>query len=122
MRYLALAFSLVLAGGACATTGTPAGDQSATGTSTRARTNVISLQEIRDSRAPSLYDMVRQLRPGWPSSQVVVFVNNDPFGDINSLRNLSGNNTAEIRLLSRSEVQIQWGSRYSTEVIQVITR
>jgi hypothetical protein len=122
MRYLALAFTLVLAGGACASSGTAAGDQTATGTSTRSRTNVISLQEIRESRAPSLYDMVRQLRPSWPTGQVVVFVNNDPFGDINSLRNLSANNTSEIHLLSRSEVQIQWGSRYNTEVIQVITR
>jgi hypothetical protein len=51
-----------------------------------------------------------------------VFVNNDAFGDVNSLRNLSPNTTAEIRLLSRSEVQIRWGSRYNTEVIQVITR
>ena len=121
MRYLAIAFTLVLAAGACASSGTAAGDQSATSTSTRPRTNVISLQEIRESRAPSLYDMVRQLRPGWPNN-AIVFVNNDAFGDVNSLRNLSASNTAEIRLLSRSEVQIRWGSRYNTEVIQVITR
>jgi hypothetical protein len=121
MRFIAFALTLVLAAGACASSGTAAADQSATSTSTRPRTNVISLQEIRESRAPSLYDMVRQTRPSWPSS-ATVFVNNDPFGDINSLRNLSLNNTSEVRLLSRSEVQIRWGSRYNNEVIQVITR
>jgi hypothetical protein len=120
MRFVVMASLLVLGAGACASSGTAAADQAPTASTTRSRTNVITLQELRESRAPSLADVIRQLRPGWPT-QVTVFVNNDAFGDYNSLRNLSVNNTAEIRYLSRSEAQMKWGSRFQ-EVIQVITR
>jgi hypothetical protein len=120
MRFIVVSLGLVLIAGACATSGTAASDQAATATGTRPRTNVITLQELRESRAPSLADVVRQLRPGW-STQVTVFVNNDPFGGFEQLRSLSVQNTAEVRFLTRSEAQIKWGSRYQ-EVIQVITR
>ena len=120
MRIAVLALGLVIAAGACASSGTAASDQSATGATTARRSNVITSQEIRESSAPSLADLVRQLRPGWPTN-VTVFVNNDPLGDYNQLRTLSLNTTAEIRYLSRSEAQIKWGSRFQ-EVIQVITR
>jgi hypothetical protein len=120
MRTAVLALGLVLAAGACASSGTATSDQSPTGTTTRPRTNVITLQEIRESSAPSLADLIRQVRPGWPTA-VTIFVNNDPLGDYNQLRNLSVNNTAEIRYLTRSEAQMKWGSRFQ-EVIQVITR
>jgi hypothetical protein len=120
MRLIVLALGLGLATGACASSGTAAADQTATGASTRPRTNVISLQELRESRAPTLADVIRQLRPGWPT-QVTVFLNNDAFGDYNSLRSLSVSNTSEVRFLSASEAQNRWGSRFK-EVIQVITR
>ena len=120
MRFLVMASLLVLGAGACASTHTAAGDQTPTGSQTRARTNVITLEEIRESRANSVADLVRQLRPGWPT-QVTVFVNNDAFGGYEQLRSLSLSNAAEVRFLSRSEAQMKWGSRFQ-EVIQVITR
>lgn len=120
MRQFVFALCLSMLAAGCASSGTASGNQSATGTTTRARLNVISLQEIRESRAPSLFDMVRQLRPGW-STQVTVFVNNDPLGGFQVLSSLSVNNTAEIRFLSKSEAQFKWGTRFN-EVIQVITR
>jgi hypothetical protein len=76
---------------------------------------VISQQEIRDSRAATLNDLVRQLRPGW-NRGVAWFMNNDP--DPNAL-NMNPSSVREIRFLSKSEAQMKWGSRYD-EVIQVI--
>lgn len=117
MRIAALALGLVTVTGACASQGTAAADQTVTATSTTRRTNVITSQEIRESTAPSVADMIRQLRPGWPR-QAAIFVNNDP--DPTALsRPLS--TVSEIRYLTRSEAQSKWGSRVQ-EVIQIITR
>ena len=120
MRIAALALGLVLAAGACASKGTAAGDQAVTGASTARRTNVISAEEIRESTAPSLIDLIRQVRPNWPTA-VTIVLNKDPFGSYDTLRNMSIRDTAEIRYLSRSEAQMKWGMRVQ-EVIQVITR
>jgi hypothetical protein len=115
---------IVIAAGACASSGTAAGDQTVTSTSTRPRTNVISTQEIRESTAPSVADLIRQVRPTWPTN-VTLFVNNDAIADPtqtpNQLRNLSKNAAMEIRFYTKSEAQMKWSSRYQ-EVIQVITR
>ena len=116
MRIAALALGLVIVAGACASSGTAAGDQTPTARASTARTNVISTQEIRDSRAPSLSDLIRQLRPGWPPA--TIFVNNDP--DPQGL-NRPISSVSEIRYLTRSEAQAKWGSRVQA-VVQIITR
>ena len=120
MRIAALALGLVLAAGACASKGTAAGDQAVTGASNARRTNVISSEEIRESSAPSLTDLIRQLRPAWPTA-VSIVVNNNIFGAYDTLRQLPVSNTAEIRFLSKSEAQMKWGPRVN-DVIQIITR
>ncbi len=120
MRIAALALGLVIAGGACASRGTPAGEPSVTATSTARRTNVISSQEIRESSAPSLADLIRQVRPGWPTA-VTIVLNNEVMGGYDILRSQPVSNTSEIRYLTKSEAQMKWGSRVA-EVIQVITR
>jgi hypothetical protein len=81
---------------------------------------VITTQEIRESRAPSLPDLIRQLRPGWPTA-VTIVVNNDVLGGYDMLRNQPISTASEIRYLSRSEAQTKWGMRVQ-EVIQIITR
>ena len=120
MRIAVLALGLLVTAGACATKQTAASDQSPTAATTRSRTNVITAQEIRESPAPSLADLVRQLRPGW-STQVTVFVNNDAFGGYDSLRNLSKTTAIEVRFIQKSEAQMKWGMRFQ-DVIQVVTR
>lgn len=120
MRIAALALGLVVAAGACASSGTAAGEQSVTASSTTRRTNVISTQEIRESTAPSLPDLIRQLRPSWPTA-VTVVVNNDVMGGYDMLRNQPVSTVKEIHYLTRSEAQMKWGARVQ-EVIQVITR
>lgn len=120
MRIAALALGLVTVAGACASSGTAAGEQSPTASSTVRRTNVITAQEIRDSRAPSLPDLIRQLRPSWPTA-VSIVVNNDIMGGYDMLRTQPVSTANEIRYLTRSEAQTKWGARVQ-EVIQVITR
>ena len=117
MRIAALALGIVMVAGACASSGTASTDQTVTARSAVSRTNVITTQEIRDSRAATLADLIRQLRPGWPA-QATVFVNNDP--DPTGM-NRSPSQVSEIRFLSRSEAQAKWGSRVN-EVLQIITR
>jgi hypothetical protein len=119
MRIAALALGIVIAATACASSGTAAADQSVTASSTRPRTNVISSQEIRESRATNLADLIRQSRPGWPR-QATVFLNNDPDPSGTAL-NRSPSTVSEIRYLTRSEAQAKWGSRFQ-DVIQIITR
>lgn len=120
MRIAALALGLVTIAGACASSGTAATEQSPTASTTARRTNVITSQEIRESKAPSLQDMIRQLRPSWPTA-VSVVVNNDVMGGYDMLRNQPIATASEIRYLTRSEAQMKWGPRVQ-EVIQVITR
>ena len=120
MRIAALALGIVMSAAACASSGTAASEQSATASTTRSRTNVITQQEINESKAPSLADLIRQTRPGWPTN-VTIFLNNDAYGNYDQLRNLSVNRTKEIRYLTKSEAQMKWGSRFA-DVIQVLTK
>lgn len=117
MRIAVLALGVALAGGACASSGTAAGDQTPTNTTTTRRTNVITLQEIRESSAPTVADLIRQLRPSWP--RAVVFINNDP--DPTALTR-SPANVSEIRYFTKSEAQSKWGSRVQDPVIQLTPR
>ncbi|HZI29063.1 MAG TPA: hypothetical protein VFD64_12920 [Gemmatimonadaceae bacterium] len=123
MRIVALALGLVVVAGACASSGTAAGDQTPTSSTTTRRTNIITAQEIRESTAPSLPDLIRQLRPSWPGqgTQVTIVVNNDIMGGYAMLSQQPKSTASEIRFLTRSEAQTKWGARVQ-EVIQVITR
>lgn len=130
MRVAALALGLVITAGACASSGTAAGDQTRTAATTTRRTNVITAQEIGESRAPTIGDLIRQTRPSWPraactgpgqSNCFVVFLNNDPDPSGTALNRALGT-VREVQLLTKSEAQTKWGSRVSEMVIQVLTR
>lgn len=123
MRIAALALGFALVSGACASSGTAAGDQTVTAQTTTARTNVITTQEIRDSKAPNMTDLIRQLRPSWPGqgSQVTIVVNNDIMGGYAFLQQQPVSTAREIKFLTKSEAQFKWGPRVA-EVIQIITR
>jgi hypothetical protein len=123
MRIAVLALGLAITAGACASSGTAAGDQTVTAQTTTARTNVITTQEIRESRAQNLTDLIRQLRPGWPGngSLVTIAVNNDIMGGYAMLSNQPVSTAREIKYLTKSEAQFKWGQRVN-DVIQIITR
>ena len=121
MRIAALALGLMITAAACASSGTAAGDQQPTSTTTTSRNNVISAQEIRESRAATLRDLIRQSRPGWPQQGVVIFLNNDPDPSGTALQR-NPSTVSQINYLSKSEAQAKWGSRVPDPVIQIITR
>ena len=123
MRIAVLALGLAITAGACASSGTAAGDQTVTAQTTTSRTNVITTQEIRDSKATNMTDLIRQLRPGWPGngSTVTIVVNNDIMGGYAMLSNQPVSTAREIKYLSKSEAQFKWGARVN-EVIQIVTR
>lgn len=130
MRIAALALGLVLVSGACASSGTAAGEQTPTQNTTTRRTNVITAEEIRESRAQTIGDLIRQTRPSWPRSACtgpgqtacyVVFLNNDPDPSGTALQRSLGT-VREVHYLTKSEAQVKWGSRVSDPVIQVLTR
>lgn len=115
-----LVLTLVL--DACAAAGTAASAPGSTAASSTRRQNVITQAEMAEHPdLQSALDAIRRLRPGWPN-RVTVFMDNDLFGDYESLRTVTARQAREIRLLSVSEAQMKWGSRYDTQVIHVITR
>ena len=119
MRIAVLALGLALAAGACASSGTAAADQSVTGSRTASRTNVITSQEIRESRQATVADLIRPTRPSWPTAQSIIYFNTDP--DPTGL-NRSPSQVTEIRYMSKSEAQSKWGSRVQGAVIHMLTR
>ena len=121
MRIAALALGLMITATACASSGTAASDQQVTKSTTASRTNVISSQEIRESRAATLADLIRQTRPSWPQQGAVIFLNNDPDPSGTALQR-NPSTVSEIRYLSKSEAQAKWGSRVPNPVIQIVTR
>lgn len=119
MRIAALALGLSVVAGACASKGTAVSDQTVTAASTARRTNVITAEEIRESRAPTVGDLIRQSRPSWPR-QIAYFINNDP-DPTGTVLNRSPSTVREIHYLTKSEAQVKWGSRVDA-VVQIITR
>ena len=119
MRIAALVLGIVISAAACASKQTAAADQAVTASTTRARLNVISTQEIRESKATSLADLIRQSRPSWPRT-AQIFLNNDADPSGTALQR-SPSTVTEIRYLTKSEAQTKWGSRVN-EVIQIVTR
>ena len=117
MRIAALALGLVIVAGACASKGTAAADQTVTARTSTSRTNIITLQEINESKANTIPDLIRQLRPGWPR-EFMVFVGNNPDP---SAMSRSPASIREIRYLSKSEAQSRWGSSVQ-EVILITPR
>ena len=117
MRTAALALGFALVSGACASSGTASADQTPTSRTTARRTNIITSQEIRESRVATVRELIQQLRPGWGPAVFFVNENPDPVA-----QNRSPANVSEIRYLTKSEAQSKWGSRVQDPVIQVIPR
>lgn len=97
---------------------------------------VIQEAELDASRAPSVLEVVRQLRPEWlqrasagvrsiggvDGDQLNVYVDNTRYVGAAVLGQLSPNGVREIRFLSASEAQMRFGEGNTGGVIHVITR
>jgi hypothetical protein len=73
---------------------------------------LISRTELENSRVPTLYDAVQQLRPLWLSgndASVAVYLNEQLVGGIANLRRISVHLTEEARYMSATEAQVRFG-------------
>ena len=122
MRIAALALGLVISAGACASSGTAAADQAPTAATTTKRTNVITAQEIRDSKAPSTRGHDSTVRARVGRARPLIAVNNDIMSGYEMLRVQPVSSAKEIIYLSKSEAYGKWGTRVNSEVIQIVTR
>lgn len=96
--------------------------------------SLITSKEVAASRATTAYGVVEQLRPLWvrshgatsinaPGSQyATVYVNEQRYGDLTSLRNIPSEQVVEIRYFSAAESVTRFGPGNSGGVIEVKMR
>lgn len=95
--------------------------------------DVITIDEMRQSQSQNAYDAVRRLRPSFlvsrgPTTLVnrderapVVYLDNRRYGDVESLRNLTVDGIFEVRFLSPNQAQIKFGMNHAGGVIHVLS-
>jgi hypothetical protein len=94
--------------------------------------NLITAAEIDASHESSAYLLIQALRPNMLVARgstsitlqdpgVVVFLDNQRFGNVESLKSMQPTNIAEIRYLSPSEAQSRWGLGFPQGVIHITT-
>jgi hypothetical protein len=125
----------VMASMGCAASSGTSGTSYPTGTR---KANVLTFDEIAAAHADvsTAYDALSRLRPNWLASHGVtstvgggtdteyatVFVDGQPYGDINSLHNIQAYHVGEFRYYSITEAGAKYGLRGgSSGVIEVIT-
>ncbi len=100
-----------------------------TGAAPMARGNarLITQEEIAQTPAPNLYDLVQRLRPGWMQQRAAlgtfgypaVYVGSQAYGGIERLREISTTNVEELRFLDPIEATARYGRGVPFGVIQV---
>jgi hypothetical protein len=80
------------------------------------------------------YEAVQKLRPAMlrqrqvasanaqSMGELVVYVDNNRYGDAESLRSISASSIAVLRYYSASEAQTKWGSGHPGGAIEVVTK
>ena len=112
--------------GACASAN---GARPPAGTSHR-DPNVISADELATVHERTAYELVQVLRPAMLTKRgatsiangeagIMVFIDNQRFGDLNSLKQLPTAGIREIRYVSPGEAQAMWGPGYTAGVIAI---
>ena len=109
---LACAAAIVFAA-ACASSAS-----SGAGTGPKPGPNLITADEISRVNVVNAFEVVQKLRP----SMLVVYVDNNRFGDVESLRQISASSIAALRYYSASEAQTKWGSGHPGGAIEVVTK
>lgn len=103
---------------------------------TRPRTgfNVITREQIDSSHATNVYDVIAKLHAEYlhdrgaisvltnQHDRAVVFLNDQEYGILETMRNIPPANVAEIRFFSGTDAVTRFGSQYGGGVIQLISR
>jgi hypothetical protein len=128
MRRSSLSILMLAAAMACA----PAAGTTSTGVKRQA--NVISQPEVQQSFESNAYDVIAKLRPmflktrgrttvqGGNPEYASVFLDDQFYGDLNSLRNIAATQIQEIRYYPGTEVATKFGMQYGAGVIAIKTR
>jgi hypothetical protein len=98
---------------------------------TRRSTNVITAQELSETGATNVYQAVQMLRPTWlrgrprgsmrqgGREEVVVYLDNNRYGDISSLQQLSLGGIVEIQHFDASEATNRFGTGHAGGAIVI---
>ena len=104
------------------------------GAATGSNRKVITEEEILSTNATTAYDVIARLRAEYlrnrgPTSlvlasraQAVVFLNEQLYGSIDTLKELRSSDLVEIRFYDGPDAITKFGSQYSGGVIQLVTR
>jgi hypothetical protein len=96
--------------------------------------NLITADEISRVNVVNAYEVVQKLRPAMfrqrqvasanaqANGELVIYVDNNRFGDVDSLRQISASSIAALRYYSASEAQTKWGSGHPGGAIEVVTK
>lgn len=102
----------------------------------RRSTNVITAAELQNSSASNLYQAVQVLRPQWlrsrgptslggtartggEGSQLMVYMDNTRYGNVQSLQSLSLQGVIELRYLDASEATNRFGTGHAMGAIVI---
>ena len=99
--------------------------------------NVITQSEITAQNGVNAYDVISHLRPQYLKTRgrttiqsqptvsteyASVFMDNQFYGDLNTLHNIATINIKEIHYLPANEAVTRYGMQYGNGVIEIITR
>jgi len=92
--------------------------------------NVITAEEISGTGTTNLYDAVQRLRPQWLTStrirrggsgdDLIVYLDSNRYGTMNSLRQLSVGGVQEIQYFGASEATNRYGTGHTGGAILVL--
>lgn len=116
------------------TTACASSSSSGTSSGPKPSPNLITADEISRVNVVNAFEVVQKLRPSMlrqrqvatanaqSSGELVVYVDNNRFGDVDSLRQISASTIAALRYFSASEAQTKWGSGHPGGAIEVTTK
>jgi hypothetical protein len=107
---------------------------STTSTGVKRQANVITQPEVQASLESNAYDVINKLRPmflktrgrtsiqGQNQEYASVFLDDQYYGDLNTLKSIAAMQVQEIRYYPGTEVAMKFGMQYGAGVIAVKTR
>lgn len=96
--------------------------------------SVITREQIDSSSANNVYDLIARLHGNFlrdrgkvsilsnQHDRPMVFLNDQEYGELESMRNIPTGRVAEIRFFSGTDAVTRFGSQYGGGVIQLISR
>lgn len=112
---------------ACASAGGGSG-------STRTDRDHLSREELAQYPSSNLYDVIRSQRPVWLRDQVnsrmghtgaagpIIYLDGQPFGEIDAARSISTQSVESVRRLTASQAQSRYSMQEARVVIEVTSR